>query len=122
MTEMVMVQIISAECQSIKESDLSERIRQCMRLAYGHWMTTEEEVQFKGALAGAMLLSDEKDTELIVDSLKPLKALSALMSGVPVDMTRVLEDVDLDKVIPLRKLWDDVKKEDRDATRNKTPV
>lgn len=114
MTEMVMLQIMSAECQGVEETDIGERIKQCMRRTYQHWMATDEDLQFRGALAGAMGLSDDDDKQRITDALKPLQALSAMMSGVPVDLEAVTAQLDMDNLVPLRKLWEEVKKETSD--------
>ncbi len=114
MSDEVMFGIMVTECQGIDEPDLAERIKACMRRTYDHWMVIDEDMQFRGALAAAMVLSETGDREHIQASLKPLQALSALMSGVPVDLDRVVREQEAAKEagqepIPLRKLWDDVK-------------
>ena len=111
-----MLSILFAECQDINEPDLVERIKACMRVTHDHWMVTDEEQQFKGALGAAMVLSESGDKERIQSSLKPLQALGAMMSGVPVDLERVVREQEEAKEagqepIPLRQLWADVKAE-----------
>lgn len=104
--------IVAIEAKSACEGepDLVERIKKAMRAAKNHWVVTQEEEQFRGALGGAMLASDDTDQERIKASLLPLQALAAAIQGVPVDFERVLSD-DPDKLIPLRKLWDEVQAE-----------
>ena len=116
MANEALLSIIVAECQNVDEPDLIERVKACMRRANDHWMVTDEEEQFKGALAAAMVLSETGDQERIKSSLKPLQAIGALMSGVPVDLERVLREQEEAKEsghepIPLRKLWGDIKAE-----------
>ena len=116
MSDEVMIGIMVTECQGIDQPDLVERIKACMRRTNGHWMCLDEEVQFKGALAAAMVLSETSAQERIKSSLAPLQALGAMMSGVPVDLDRVLQEQEAAKEagqepIQLRKLWADVKAE-----------
>ncbi len=116
MSAEVMLSILVTECQGIDEPDLAERIKACMRETVNHWMVLDEEMQFRGALAAAMVLSEAEDEGRIKAALKPLQAIAALMSGVPVDLDRVVREQEEAKEdghdpIPLRQLWDDVKAE-----------
>ena len=116
MSDEVMLSIMVAECQGGDEPDLAERIKACMRKTVDHWMVMDEEMQFKGALAAAMVRSETGDRERIEASLKPLQALGALMSGVPVDLGRVVQEQEEAKEaghepMPLTQLWADVKAE-----------
>ena len=116
MSDEVMIGIMVTECKDINEPDLAERVKACMKRTYGHWMATDEDTQFRGAVAAAMVLSETPDQERIKASLKPLQALAAMISGVPVDLDRLLQEQEQAKeageeLIPLRKLWDEVKAE-----------
>ena len=93
------------------EPDLLERIRIAMRGAQNHWMVTNEQEQFRGALAAAMLASSEDEKDRITRSLQPMKALSAMMSGVPVDFDAVAKSMGAEDLIPLKKMWDEIRAE-----------
>lgn len=68
------------------------------------WMSarTTDDVMFRTALAAVMLAGSEDDKDVIERSMKPLRALTALLSGVPIDMAAIPTDKDL---LPLMKLW-----------------
>ncbi len=67
------------------------------------WMShgVDEDAMFRTALAAVMLGANEGEKELITKSMKPLQALSALMSGTPVNFG----EVDMDGILPLIELW-----------------
>jgi hypothetical protein len=108
--------IIASECKSAcaNEPDLATRIRKAMApVAKDHWMFTgrhHEETRMKGALAAVLMdpLTTEQDKATITKSLNALKALNALMSGIPVDIEKVAKDSE--GCIPLMSIW----KEERD--------
>ena len=114
-TNNAMFSIVATEAKNACEGepDLTERIKKAMRAAKDHWMETNEEGQFRGALGGAMLASDDAEQERIKASLRPLQALAAAASGVPVDFSRILpdDDAEIAELIPLQKLWNEVKAE-----------
>lgn len=103
---------LNIACSQIKahvpaDKTLTERLLFAMRHARtsdlffmeGH--VTDDD-RFRAALGGVLLAGSEEDRDLITRSLKPLRALSALMDGVPVDFRAFEID---DDIIPLRKLW-----------------
>ena len=107
-THMIIATEAREACEA--ETDLTERVKVAMRAAKDHWMKTNEEEQFKGALVAAMNVSTEEEKDIITRSLQPMKVLSAMMSGVPVNF-EALEGMDTDDLIPLQKLWHEIKAE-----------
>lgn len=105
-THMIIAMEAREACEA--ETDLTERIKVAMRHAKDHWMETNEEEQFKGALVAAMDVSTEDEKDLITRSLQPMKILAAMMSGVPVDFEAVEMQDDL---LSLQKFWHEVKAE-----------
>lgn len=96
------------------DKPLTERLQFAMRYVREHertlfWMSAEanDDMQFRTALAAVMLAGDDEDRSAIERSMKPLRMLSAAMSGVPVDFGSMLEDAD--KLLPLMKLWHESK-------------
>lgn len=91
------------------EPDVRERIRKAMRRVDELWYTADEDLQFRSAVAAAMLESSAEERTLIGRSVAPLRAIAAAIAGVPVDMEAVLADTG--EVIPLLGLWHEVRAE-----------
>ena len=110
----VNIQIVAQEAaEACKDTpDLKERVRKAMQKAYKHWMVLDEQEQFKGAVTGAFLCSDEDDKLTIKAALQSLQTLSAVLSGVPVDLEEALKQQEsvADK-LALLPLWKEVKAE-----------
>lgn len=103
-----MLALVMAEAGSaIKPDDsLEDRCRAAMKACYRHWMVTDEDTQFKGAVAAVFVASDDEDEkERIRVELESLAHLSALLSGVPIDLERVTVP---ENPIGLRKMWQEV--------------
>lgn len=92
--------IIAAECKSAcaNEPDFEQRCRKAMKaVADSHWMfpgPSHEDLRYRGAV-GAVLMSPEttdEEKERIKYTLSMQRALSAAMSGVPVNMESVLRE------------------------------
>lgn len=90
---------------------LEERLKVAMRAALHHWLVTDEESQFKMAVAAVMAEGTKEEQERMNIDLKFLRAMSSAVSGVPVDFARVAKELEgkEDKAVGLRKLWMDVK-------------
>jgi hypothetical protein len=98
------------------EPNIEQRIKKAMRACHGHWMVTNEVQQLNSALAAAALESpivDEKNRILRSGSaLNKLNyALNAAVSGVPVDFTRLVDEIPKeDDRLPLIDWWNETKK------------
>lgn len=111
--------MIEAECREklkglTKPEDM---LAVAFKTAHNHWMFTDEQDQFKGAIGAVLItLKSGPEYERLVTSVKKLGQLSAtlnaLQQGVPVDMEAMLkaqeEEPKVD-IIPLNNLWCDVK-------------
>jgi hypothetical protein len=110
----VELQIAAQGIQCIPaDKPLSDRIKYAMRYAREHehdvfWMSARvnEDMKMRTALAAVMLAGDESDRDIITRSMKPLRMLSAAMSGIPVDFGAMELSDDL---LPIMKLWDESK-------------
>jgi len=97
------------------EPDLTERIKKAMRACLDHWMETNEANQFRAAVAAAILESEGSEKERIERSAAALNRLGAMLeamqAGVAVDLEAELANAPKSEdVIPLRKIWDEIKK------------
>ena len=104
--------IISSECESAcaNEPDLERRIVKAMRpVANGHWMFTgDEDLCFRGAIGGVLRSpqTTEEEKERLIASVEGLRTISAILSGVPVDLEAAMDKLNSGpQVIPLQKLW-----------------
>jgi hypothetical protein len=105
-----LIHIIIALSKSVIKPDdsLEDRCRAAMKAAHANGIVTDEELQFKGAVAAVFVEStDEDEKERIRLELETLRDLSALLSGVPVDLEAIQP---LENPIGLRKLWVEVTK------------
>lgn len=101
---------IQSDCAG--EPDLERRFRKAMKAAKDHWMVTNDQDQFRGAI-GAVLLSKETtddEKERINATVQSLAALNAMISGIPVDVGAMLKrQEEGPEPLPLVKWWSEVK-------------
>lgn len=110
----IMVGIAELRTNIDPKQPLEERLKVAMRAALKHWLIPDEESQFKMAIGAVLIEATEEEKKRMNLDLKFLGAMSAAVSGVPVDFGRLVEEMgedSLTKAIGLRKLWDEVKKE-----------
>lgn len=110
MTGGMMIAVEEARRACRGEPDLMKRLEKAMKATAGHWMETNQENQFKSAVAAAMLESptDERDRiKRSFDGLAKVSAvLNALQSGVPIDFEKAAEEVEQPKdLLLLMPLW-----------------
>lgn len=84
---------------------LEDRARAAMGAVRGHWLATQELDQFSAACEGLARTSSPEEVERIEGDLKALQTLSAMMSGVPVDLDAALADHERHEPLGLMKLW-----------------
>jgi hypothetical protein len=101
------ISIVAAECKRAAEGKetLEERIDAVFEVARNHWLTTDENERFQGGVAAIYELSDEDTRERIKQEMDSLRTLSAMLSGVPVDVERFNEETKEMKPIGLMKKW-----------------
>ena len=105
-----------ARREAEKVTSLEDMLRAAMKAMTALWLSTDDDLRFRGAVGGVLMVLDERgDTEAsarINSELEALRSLSALLSGVPVDMGRVAMP---ENPIGLMKLWGEVKEGDHDS-------
>ncbi len=102
------------------EGTLEEMILEGWRLVKRNAIFAHDEnLQQRAGLAGVMIFLKEADRHeeyrRIEKELEFWKAMSAAISGVPVDFGRLLAEHDEDEVIGISKLWNEFKEESEDG-------
>jgi len=94
----------------IKDVDgWDERFKVACKSAQGNGIFTDDDLQFRGMIGGCMIAAeDEGDDEMLVrltEEVRAIKTLSAMLSGVSVD----LASVQLENPIGLVGIWKESK-------------
>jgi hypothetical protein len=104
--------IIEAESRSRMngKTTAEDALRVAFATAKNHWMFTDEETQFRGAVGAALItLKEGAEFERIARSVAQLSRIhamiNALHAGVPVDMEQMAADPPEEDLIPLQKMW-----------------
>jgi hypothetical protein len=96
-----------------KFESAEELLKAAMRRTKDHWLETSDEGRFKAAIGAALMLAAPDDKERIEKAVEPLKMLGAMVGGIPVDLVAIESRLgEWKDVIPLQRLWLDVKAED----------
>jgi len=111
----LMIGITELENQIDHSKPLKEKMLDAMKLALDHWLVIEDEEQFKAAVGAVLIKATEEEKEKINNQLQMLKTLSAVLSGIPVDIEAVMKDMpkdekEEDKLI-LNSIWKQAKEE-----------
>jgi len=103
-TVIIAAQIIAAEANlaNVKEQPLEDRLRLAMKVGHSFWMSTDEDVRFRGSVAAVLLHCTDDERERLSEELDVLKNFSALLSGVAVDLTQIKTP---DNPVGLMKMW-----------------
>ncbi len=95
-----------AKCEAEKFTALDDILRAAMKAMTSLWVSTDDDLRFRGAVGGVLMVLEERgatdDIERINGELEALRSLSALFSGVPVDMECVTVP---ENPIGLMKMW-----------------
>lgn len=107
-TVVIAAQIIAAEANlaNAKEQPLEDRLRSAMKAGRNFWMSTNEDIRFRGSIGAVLLHCSDEERERLSEELDVLKNFSALLGGVAVDMTQIKKP---DNPIGLMKMWRDVR-------------
>jgi uncharacterized protein YunC (DUF1805 family) len=106
----IMVAITDIAGQLDREKSIEEQFRKAMELALNHWLVVNEDDRFKSAVGAVIVDASEEEREIVANEMKGLRTLSAMISDVPVDASRFVEQVEGKKFYGLAKMWFDVKK------------
>lgn len=89
---------------------LENRLRAAMQATANHWMATNEEDQFNGAMQGCARTCDDAEREVLEAEIERLNLLSAMMSNVPVGIEAITARLEaMPESIGAQKMWREVK-------------
>jgi hypothetical protein len=105
-----MIAVTEATNAAKRKVALIEKVAAAMKVTCNHWMLTDDTLRFKAAVGGAIIAcTSSEDRERLVKEMKGLNALSALLTGVPVDFDKVEIS---ENPIGLMGLWGNIKEEE----------
>ena len=113
-----MLMICAVEARHAAEragADPVAQLKAAMSATVNHWMVLDEDTQFRGAIAGVLMLAKDRgddDTRVRIErEVKLLRGLAVATSGVPVNFTALLGEEGDEKPEPfgLSKMWRDLK-------------
>ena len=102
---LLMLVMVEARGAIKPEDSLEDRCRSAMKVSAHHWMVLDQDVQFRAAIAAVYESATDDEQERIKDELDNLRALNAMMTGVPVDFDNVKP---VENPIGLNKMWREV--------------
>lgn len=106
---MVSIAVQSAQSVVAKEDTLEDKLRAAMRETMHFWMTTDEDIRFRGAVGAVLLCCTVEEKVRLEDELRVLRDLTAMTAGVPVDPSGLKVP---ENPVQLLKLWKEVKAEE----------
>lgn len=103
----VILRIAAAEAESAimalgDDADLESRFRAAAASTKHNWMAPDEDTAFRAAIAALYISAPEEDQPRILEEAEALKIISAMLSGIPVDLDAVKMP---ENPIGLMKLW-----------------
>lgn len=107
MSDNLLLLVVSEAKLAVRPEDsLEDRLRAAMKASYRHWMVTDEDTQFRGAIGAVYSASEDEDEKARIEAeLASLRDMNALLSGVPIDLERVSVP---EHPLGLMKMWKEV--------------
>jgi hypothetical protein len=102
---MIMLVMADAKHAVKAEDTFEDRLTAAMSAAKNHWMVTDEQLQFKGAIMAVYPSCNPEEQARLKAELDLLKTIAAASSGIPVDVPAVLDRTSKFEGIGLGKLW-----------------
>lgn len=103
---MIAIQEIRSSLDNSKP--ILENIKIAMKEAKNHWLVVNEEERFRSAIGAVLLVANEEQKQILTDEMKGLQIISALQSGIPVDIEAATQGLDTTKFFGLLKIWKEI--------------
>ena len=101
----IAAQCIAHEAGLTPEMSLEDRLRAVMKVGREHWMITDEDERFRASVGAALMSATDEEQEQIKTELHALRDFSALCSGIPIDVSRIVVP---ENPVGLLALWKEV--------------
>jgi hypothetical protein len=99
--ELIAITDVRAACKD--EPDLEQRVRKAMRQAHTFWLSTDDQLRFRAAVAAAVMESPPSEATAIMESLGALQLMAGAMETG--DLEAVERHAALSIRLPLLKMW-----------------
>ena len=111
----VMLSLVISECEAaVKQCSggLNDKLRAAMNVAKDHWMVTDRDTQFRGAVGSVLLHYEEGSSERIrIESeLAKMRQLTAFLAASQAGLSPSIPDPasDAPEPIGMMKIWREV--------------
>lgn len=94
--------------------DFENRLKSAMKATIHHWLELDETEQFRAAIGTVLLTASDEEKERIAIEMKQMKAVEAMINGVPVDFEAIKKEQESYRPIGLLGLWKKIRLESRE--------
>lgn len=108
MTVAVIAAMIQSECRFSDGMTGEEIIKETFKKGKNHWMAHNESEAFNAAVVVAYAKMQGNDKTRMKASIDGVKAMNAVLSGVPVDIEAVLAMHEGIETFPLLPMWKEI--------------
>ncbi len=93
------------EQENINKLSLEDKLKIAMGVTKNHWLQTNEEEQLLAAINAVIYISNEEDQKVLKENIEELRAISAMINGVPVDLNKITNP---QKRISILEMWGNI--------------
>lgn len=109
MSVAVIAAILQTECKFTEGMTGEEIIQETFNKGKNHWMAHSESDAFNASVVVAYAKMEGEEKTRMKASIDGIKAMNAVLSGVPVDLETVLAQQEGLKIYPLMPMWRETK-------------
>jgi hypothetical protein len=102
----LLVLVTEATLEASDKPTFDAKIDAAMRCAKNHWLVTNKDDRFRGAIAAIYELADEPTKARIMAEVDDMRNLSALISGIPIDVSQIKPSKN---PLGLLRRWNEIK-------------
>lgn len=108
MSVAVIAAVLQTECNFTDGMTADEIIKETFKKGKNHWMAHNESEAFNAAVVVAYAKMQGDDKTRMKASIDGVKAMNAVLNGIPVDLEAVLAQQEGIKTFPLLPMWREI--------------